>query len=133
MPACRRLTKVAGTKQDQVPAAGAGGLCSACASCGSCHNYRTAQLASSATQPASSATASPVTLIFAALASTPGEVSFGGSALLCLRPGPQSGSAGGGNQSHLPGPWGVPVLLLACSEMVNHPELLTGFVILNMS
>lgn len=124
MPACHRLTEVARTKQDQASSAGTGGLCRACASCGTCHDHVAAQ-------PSSRPTASPVMLVFASLVSTPGEVSFVCSALLCLRLGAQSSGAGGGNQTRPSQPRGVPVLPHACSETVNHPELLTGFVILN--
>lgn len=92
MPACHRLTEVARTKEDQASVVGAGGLCRACASCGTCHDHVAAQ-------PSSRPTASPVTLSFDPLVSTPGEVSVTCSALLCLRPGPQSSSAGGGNQT----------------------------------
>lgn len=67
--------------------------------------------------------------IFAPLVSTPGEISFPCTALLCLQLGPQS--AGAGNQTRPSWPLCVPVLPHAPSETVNHPELLTGFVILN--
>lgn len=51
-------------------------------------------------------------------------------ALLCLELEPQRGSAGGGNQTRPSQPLCAPVLPHAHSETVNHPELLTGFVIL---
>lgn len=63
--------------------------------------------------------------------STPGEISFPWSALLCLQLGPQRGGAGGGNQTRPSWPLCVSVLPHAPSKTVNHPELLTGFVILN--
>lgn len=122
--ACHGLTKVAGTKQDQASAVDAGGLCRARASRGICHDHVAAQ-------PSSRPRASPVTLIFAPLVSILGEVSSTCSDLLYLRPEPQSSGAGGGNQTRPSRPPGVPVLPHACSETVNHPELLSGFVILN--
>lgn len=76
-------------------------------------------------------TASPVVWIFAPLVSTPGEISLPCSALLCLQLGPQRGSAGGGNQTRPSWPLCFADLPRVHSETVNHPELLTGFVILN--
>lgn len=118
------LTEVARTEQGEASTVGAGGLCRACASCGTCRDHV-------APQPSSRPTASPVPLMFAPLVSTPGQVSFASSAPLCLRPGPQSSDTGGGNQTRPSRPPAVPVLPHARSETVNHPELLTGFVILN--
>lgn len=98
-----------------------GGLCGAC---GTCHDHVAAQ-------PSPRPTVSPVMWIFAPLVSTPGEISFPCSALLCLQLGPQRGDVGGGNQTRSSRTLCVPVLLHAPSETVNHSELLTGFVILN--
>lgn len=80
MPACHRWAKAARTKQDQASTVGAGGLCRACASCGTRRGHVAAQ-------PSSGPAASPLTVIFAPLASPLGEVSGAFSALRLLEAG----------------------------------------------
>lgn len=111
---CHRLIEVVGqNRTEPLPLA-----CRACASCGAHRDHM-------ATQPSSGPSASPVAVIFAPP---------------CLHasrglPSPAVPSCAwgqglhGGNPTWPSQPLGVPVL--SCSETVNHPELLTGFMILN--